>query len=99
MSLRLTLLCAGVVILIGVFLYTRGTFQSLFARRPKASPRPAPDERQEPLLESEGGATDAVLADDAVEPAAFGRLHQVGQVEPPEAESAEAEPPEAEPPE
>jgi cell division protein ZipA len=81
MSLRLTLLCAGLVILICVFLYTRGSFQSLFARRPKLPSRKRSDARQEPLLDSDGGAIDAALESAEPEPQAFGRLHQVGQVE------------------
>jgi cell division protein ZipA len=88
MSLRLTLLCFGLVILIGVFLYTRGYFQALFARRPKLPSLSKADERKEPLLDPTAGSADADAASTEPEPQVFGRLHQVGQVEPLPADSA-----------
>ena len=85
MSLRLTLLGVGLIILIGVFLYTRGFFQTLFARRPKFPSRRVVEERQEPMLDGHGESDDDVAASDEPGQPAFGRLHQVGQVEPPPA--------------
>jgi len=83
MSLRLTLLCVGLIILIGVFLYTRGFFQALFARRLKLPSRHNVGARKEPVLESDAGSADSGVESDEADPQVFGRLHQVGQIEPP----------------
>ncbi len=81
MSLRLTLLCIGLVILIGVFLYSRGMFSSILSRLGKSSV--TPDERKEPVLDSESDSASndiEALATDKPKQQQFGRLHQSGQV-------------------
>ncbi len=80
MSLRLTLLCIGLVILVGVFLHSRGVFSRLFSYRPKL-PLPTARERKEPVLDADD-SVDVSPQDTPAEPQQFGRLHQVGQVEP-----------------
>jgi len=52
MSLRWTLLLIGLVILLLVFIYSRGTFSSLFAARKE---KPELPERREPSLDGEQG--------------------------------------------
>ena len=97
MSLRLTLLCLGLVVLAGVFLYSRGYFEALFANRPK---RRSMSVRKDSVLDVSSDSDDPMYAVEASEaPEAteleawldddepqFGRLHQLGQVEKPAVE-------------
>ena len=90
MSLRLTLLCLGLVILAGVFLYSRGYFQALFSKRLKLRSISA---RKDPVIDGSSDIDDSAYAVESSEPDTrleddephFGRLHQVGQVEKPPA--------------
>ncbi len=95
MSLRLTLLCLGLVVLAGVFLYSRGYFQALFANRRKLR---STSVRKDSVLDVSSDSDDPMYAVDRAPEATeleawldddepqFGRLHQVGQVEKPPVE-------------